>query len=140
MGWRFRRSVKILPGVRLNVSKRGAGVSVGPRGAKLSVNTRGQVRRTVGIPGTGLSYTTQSRLSAGVEPEELTPDELAEFAAVTTPEELRRAQRRTLRRLIGWGSAALFVILIFAGAASAAGTILIPTIVATLLVPLIVYR
>jgi hypothetical protein len=109
-------------------------------GGRASVNTRGQVRRAVGIPGTGLSYTTQSKLSPGVKPEDLTPDELAEFAAVTTPEELRRGQRRTLRRLIGWGSAALFVILIFAGAASAAGTIVIPAIVATLLVPLIVYR
>jgi hypothetical protein len=132
--------VKVLPGVRLNVSKRGAGVSVGPRGAKLSVNTRGQVRKTAGIPGTGLSYTTQSKLSAGVKPEDLPPGELAQVAAVATPEELRRVKRRMLRRLIGWGSAALFVILIFAGAASAAGTILIPAIAATLLVPLIVYR
>ena len=45
-----------------------------------------------------------------------------------------------LRRAIGWGSAVLFVILIFAGAGSAAGTMLIPAVAATILVPLIVYR
>jgi hypothetical protein len=61
MGWRFRRSFKLAPGVRLNVGKRSAGVSVGPRGAKVSANTRNEVRRTVRIPGTGLSHTTQTR-------------------------------------------------------------------------------
>jgi hypothetical protein len=42
MSWDYRRRRRIAPGVRLNVSKRGLGVSVGPRGAKLSTNTRGQ--------------------------------------------------------------------------------------------------
>jgi hypothetical protein len=62
MGWRFRRSFKIAPGLRFNVSKRSVGASVGPRGAKLSANTRGEARRTVGIPGTGVSHTKTSRL------------------------------------------------------------------------------
>jgi uncharacterized protein DUF4236 len=42
MSWGFRKSRRLLPGVRLNVSKRGLGVSVGPRGAKVSANTRGR--------------------------------------------------------------------------------------------------
>ena len=50
------------PGLRLNVSRRSVGASVGPRGAKLSANTRGEARRTVGIPGTGISHTKTSRL------------------------------------------------------------------------------
>ncbi len=64
MGLRFRRSLKIAPGVRLNISKRSVGASVGPRGAKLSANTRGEARRTVGIPGTGISDTKTSRLQS----------------------------------------------------------------------------
>lgn len=56
MGFRFRRSVKILPGVRLNFGKKGTSVSVGPRGAKVTVGPSG-TRATVGIPGTGISYT-----------------------------------------------------------------------------------
>jgi hypothetical protein len=56
MPWRFRRSVKILPGVRLNIGKSGSSVTAGGRGLKTTVG-HGNVRRTVGIPGTGLSYT-----------------------------------------------------------------------------------
>jgi hypothetical protein len=56
--FRFRRRIKLLPGVRVNVSKTGASLSVGPRGITTNVSRRG-VRNTVGIPGTGLSYTWQ---------------------------------------------------------------------------------
>lgn len=58
MGWRFRRGVRLLPGVRLNVSKRGiSSVSIGRRGLTLNVSRRG-TRETIGLPGTGLSYST----------------------------------------------------------------------------------
>jgi hypothetical protein len=57
MGLRFRRSFKLLPGVRLNLGKRGASVSVGVRGAHVTYDRNG-TRMTVGIPGTGLSYTS----------------------------------------------------------------------------------
>jgi Protein of unknown function (DUF4236)/Rap1a immunity proteins len=56
MGFRFRRSIRILPGLRLNFGKRGVSTSIGVRGAHVTVG-HGQVRETVGLPGTGLSYT-----------------------------------------------------------------------------------
>jgi uncharacterized protein DUF4236 len=56
MGFRFRRSVRLFPGVRLNFGKRGVSASVGIRGAHVTVGRTG-VRTTVGIPGTGVSYT-----------------------------------------------------------------------------------
>ena len=56
MGFRFWRRIKILPGVTLNLSGKGASVSLGPRGAKVTVGKSG-VRGTVGLPGTGLFYT-----------------------------------------------------------------------------------
>lgn len=57
MGFRFRKTVSIVPGlVRLNLSKSGASVSVGPRGLKYTVGPKGR-RTTVGLPGSGLSYT-----------------------------------------------------------------------------------
>lgn len=59
MPWRFRRSAKILPGVRLNIGKSGSSVTVGGRGLKTTVG-HGKVRQTVGIPGTGVSYTDTS--------------------------------------------------------------------------------
>jgi hypothetical protein len=56
MGFRFRKSVKIAPGVRLNVSSKSAGISVGGKGAKVSVSTSGRRTTSVGVPGTGVSY------------------------------------------------------------------------------------
>jgi hypothetical protein len=41
MGLFFRKTKKIAPGVNLNVSNRGLGLSVGPKGVKVS--TRGRL-------------------------------------------------------------------------------------------------
>lgn len=54
MATRFRKSVKIAPGVRLNVNKGSVGISAGVKGARVSANSNGRVTRSVGIPGTGL--------------------------------------------------------------------------------------
>jgi hypothetical protein len=56
MGFRFRRSIKILPGIRLNFGKRGISTSIGVRGAHVTFGKNG-TRTTVGLPGSGLSYT-----------------------------------------------------------------------------------
>lgn len=58
MGLNFRKSIKICKGVSLNLSKSGVGVSVGTKGARASVNTSGRSSVRVGIPGTGISYST----------------------------------------------------------------------------------
>jgi tetratricopeptide (TPR) repeat protein len=57
---RFRRSIKIAPGVRLSVSKTGVGMSAGVRGARYSVHSSGRRTTTVGIPGTGVSHVSTS--------------------------------------------------------------------------------
>jgi hypothetical protein len=59
MGLRFNRRIRILPGIRINLSKSGVSTSIGGRGAWLTFGKRG-ARSTVGIPGTGLSYTSTS--------------------------------------------------------------------------------
>ena len=59
---RFFRRIRIAPGLRLNLSKRGASVSIGRRGAWYTIGPRGQ-RMTVGAPGTGLFWTEHSRAS-----------------------------------------------------------------------------
>jgi|GEM_PF-3106374 len=56
MGFRFHRSFKIAPGLRINLGKKGASFTIGPRGAKMTIGSTG-TRVTAGIPGTGLSYT-----------------------------------------------------------------------------------
>jgi tetratricopeptide (TPR) repeat protein len=50
-GFRMRKSIKLAPGVRLNVSKSGLGASVGGRGARYSVHSSG--RRTTSL-GSGI--------------------------------------------------------------------------------------
>ena len=56
MGTRFRKSVKIAPGVKLNVGKKSVGVSVGGKHGGVSMNSRNGARARVSAPGTGLSY------------------------------------------------------------------------------------
>ena len=58
MGFRFRKSIKILPGTRLNVSKSGVGISTGVKGARISTGPSG-TRVTTSIPGTGI-YNVQN--------------------------------------------------------------------------------
>ena len=62
MGMRFRKSKKIAPGVRLNLSAKSASISIGPKGFKKTFSTSGRVTTTVGIPGTGLSYSTSKKM------------------------------------------------------------------------------
>ena len=57
---RFRKSIKITKGVRINFSKSGASLSLGGRGHSVNIGKRG-VRSTIGIPGTGISYTTSTK-------------------------------------------------------------------------------
>jgi tetratricopeptide (TPR) repeat protein len=63
MSIRFRRSIKIIPGLRLNINKDSVGLSMGVRGAHYTVNSKGRRTASVGIPGTGL-YATEV-LSSG---------------------------------------------------------------------------
>jgi ATP-dependent Zn protease len=57
MGLNFRKSVKIADGVKLNIGKKSAGVSVGGKYAGASFNTKSGARVRASLPGTGLSYT-----------------------------------------------------------------------------------
>jgi hypothetical protein len=60
MGLRVRKSISLGKGVRLNVGKTGVGLSFGTRGLRYSINSSGRKTTTVGIPGTGVSYSTSS--------------------------------------------------------------------------------
>ncbi|WP_426952809.1 DUF4236 domain-containing protein [Bacillus mycoides] len=55
MGFKFRKSFKVAPGVKVNLSNTGVGVSAGVKGVRVSTGPSGS-RITTSIPGTGLSY------------------------------------------------------------------------------------
>lgn len=58
MALRFRKRIRVMPGVHLNLSNKGISTSLGKPGATINVGKRG-VRGTVGLPGTGLSYSSK---------------------------------------------------------------------------------
>ncbi|MHA3980712.1 DUF4236 domain-containing protein [Halovulum sp. GXIMD14794] len=113
MGLRFRKSVKVMPGVRLNFSGSGVSTTVGVRGASVNFGKRG-VYGTAGIPGTGLSMrerldkpapkpkTVTRRKSAAKAPvevrtaEELPMEDAERIAAL---EGIRAEADRELKRL-----------------------------------------
>ena len=55
MGFRFRKTIRLLPGVRLNLSKRGGSISLGGNGATVNFGPQGE-RTTYRLPGTGVSH------------------------------------------------------------------------------------
>ena len=61
MGLRFRKSVTLCKGVRLNFGKNGMSLTTGTRGFHNTYNFGNGKRTTsIGLPGTGLSYVTTS--------------------------------------------------------------------------------
>lgn len=66
MGLRFRRSIKLAPGLRMNLSGSGASLALGPRGLSMSIGKRGTYLNA-GIPGTGL-YSRERLSQPSVQP------------------------------------------------------------------------
>ena len=54
MSLRFRRSVKLIPGVKLNCNKNSLSLTFGPKGAHYTLSSNGNRLVSAGIPGTGL--------------------------------------------------------------------------------------
>ena len=57
MGLRFRKSINLPFGFRINLSKSGVGFSWGVKGARITRTAKGKTQATVSLPGTGISYT-----------------------------------------------------------------------------------
>lgn len=100
MAFRFQKRLKLLPGVTVNLSRRGVSTSLGVTGARVTFG-HGQRRTTVGLPGSGISHTSietaQQRAQAAPEPANLAP---ADNPRPRRPSLLQRAFF-ALGRLIG---------------------------------------
>jgi hypothetical protein len=79
VGLRFRRSISIAPGIRLNVSGSGLSATLGPRGASVNVGPRSTFLNT-GLPGTGL-YARQRLSQSGGRSEARTTYRQLQMAA-----------------------------------------------------------
>lgn len=56
MGIRYRKSINLGKGFRVNMSKTGPGFSWGGKGYRITKTANGNIRGTAYIPGTGISY------------------------------------------------------------------------------------
>ncbi|ANY68774.1 hypothetical protein BBD42_21610 [Paenibacillus sp. BIHB 4019] len=54
--FRFRKSINLGGGVKLNAGKKGLGISAGVKGLRVSHGADGKTRVTASMPGTGISY------------------------------------------------------------------------------------
>ena len=61
MGFRFRKSIKLGGGFRINLSKSGIGYSWGTKHMRFTKTAKGTKRRTFSIPGTGISYVSETK-------------------------------------------------------------------------------
>ena len=68
MGLRFRKSIRLVPGLKLNLSKKGlSSLSVGGKGMTYNIGRKG-TRTTGSLPGSGLSYSHYEKYGkAGTE-------------------------------------------------------------------------
>lgn len=57
MGLRFRKSIKIAPGIKINLNKKSTSVSIGGKGYHKTFNSNGQTTTSVNLPVKGLYYT-----------------------------------------------------------------------------------
>lgn len=61
MGFRYRKSINLGGGFRITLSGSGVSYSWGVKGYRVTKTARGTTRRTVSIPGTGISYVHETR-------------------------------------------------------------------------------
>ena len=62
MGFRYRKSINIGAGFRVNISTSEIGCSWGVKGYRITKTADGKIRRTLSLPGTGLSYVEEHRI------------------------------------------------------------------------------
>lgn len=60
MGFRYRKSVKLPGGIRINASKSGIGSSIGMKGLRVTKTSTGSTRTTMSVPGSGISFVSES--------------------------------------------------------------------------------
>ena len=94
MGLRFRKSIKLCKGVKLNLGSKSASISVGGKGFHQTFSTTGRTTSSVGIPGTGVSYQKSVNMKKGFlglfgnnkdEKEKKTSSKISEAAPAVAP-------------------------------------------------------
>ena len=65
MGLRFRKSISLGNGLKLNIGTKSASISAGTKGVRKTISTTGRETTTFSIPGTGISSVDTKKSSLG---------------------------------------------------------------------------
>jgi hypothetical protein len=103
MGLRFRRTFSIMPGLKLNIGKKSASVSMGVKDLSFTAGTAGQTI-SASLPGSGLTLRHKIK-SATRAPSAITAPEQTLVAAKQTP--FHRRRRRWLFLMVVYAVAGL---------------------------------
>jgi hypothetical protein len=92
MGLSFRKSKKIFPGIRLNLTTKGIGISGGTKGLRVSHSATGRKTFSAGIPGSGIRYRKNIKNQKNIEPNlnDSLASRINKYGTLTTPEERRK--------------------------------------------------
>lgn len=63
--FKFHRSIKIAPGIKINFNKKSTSLTLGRKGIHTTISKSG-IRNTVGLPGSGLSYTSYNKFDSHI--------------------------------------------------------------------------
>jgi tetratricopeptide (TPR) repeat protein len=97
MGLRFRRSMTLIPGVRLNFNKNSIGISAGGPGGRVSINSNGRVTTSAGIPGSGLYLTESHNLKSQ---KSSAPDQHIDSSAPPSPHLFSSKSERAFNKFV----------------------------------------
>lgn len=78
---RFRKSVKIAPGVKVNLNKKSTSVTFGGKGVHRTISSTGKKTTSVGLPGSGAYYTTSSGGTSGTNKKKVSSSSGHEYNA-----------------------------------------------------------
>lgn len=93
MGLRYRKSIKIAPGVKINLNRKSASVTVGGKGYHKTFNSNGQTTTSVNLPVKGLSYTDR-KSSKSSEHKVNTSSASASSSPAARPSNVKTAQTK----------------------------------------------
>lgn len=115
MALRYRKSIKLGKGVKLNIGKKSAGISLGGKYGGVSFNTRNGARVRASAPGTGLSYTEKVSTKTGAKKRIKDFEDFAASENTITDKSVQEDIDKRLRRNMRAVNICLLVVLLSIG-------------------------
>ena len=104
---RFRKSKNFGP-FRVTLSKSGISTSFGVKGLRVTKTANGRTRMTASIPGTGISYVTESKRAPAARSQQMRAAAAIPQQTPETPPQVRRSKRAPLIGIIALVLCTLF--------------------------------